>query len=182
MAVEINRHLNLVIPVDRQDGSRVHVHSAPISRDIFEANFEVLGKSFTALMAGGFGAQAGPGVALLMLKKIAKQENQEQQVINGLIPEIQRLTNVIVPGKGVIPLEEAFAAKYIDGDDKAEVENELAFFTVISSAAPRKDIPAMLAFMAHVWNAEITSLNCTEYERSLTTLKKDESSGAKATA
>jgi hypothetical protein len=182
MSASINRKMNLVIPVDQDSGQKIYVHSAPISREIFETNYEVLARAFTEIMAGGFGAQAGPGVAALVLKKIAKQLGLEKQVADGLIPEIHRLTNVLVPGIGLMNLDEAIERKVFDEDDLAEVLNELAFFTVISSAAPRKDRPSLLAFMAHVWNAETTLLNPTEYEKYLKTSTEDASTGEKVKA
>jgi hypothetical protein len=60
--VSLNRKLNLVLHVDTEKG-RIYIHSVPIGRLIFEDNFLVIGRAFTAIYTNGLGPVAGPRVA-----------------------------------------------------------------------------------------------------------------------
>ena len=185
--MKIDAKLNLVIPIygDPQimndpktgkeaeiDTIKAYVHATPISREVFEANFVVISKTFSAIYGEGLGAIAGPRVARMMLKKVAEDLGMWDEVQGGLVAEMRRLANYIGPGQNgweTLPLEIAVQRQLIDGDDAAEVENAVAFFTVVSAMHRRNALRATLAGAASLWSAQITSLNCTDFAASLKT-------------
>lgn len=186
--MRIERNLNLVIPVEREGGT-IYVHSTPLSRDVFERYYLVISKTFTRLYGEGLGFTAGPRVAALMLKEVAVSLGQwegPEGVELGLVSEWRRLSTVITPeeskGWTSYPLQTAVDRKLLDGDELSEVENCLAFFIVASAMHKRKELPAILAAVGHLWGALVTLLNSTAYMSSLQTSTEDASSGETATA
>ena len=61
--MHINRKLNLVIPIERADGSQIFTHSTPISAEVFDKYFLVIAKTFSAIYSEGLGPLGGPRVA-----------------------------------------------------------------------------------------------------------------------
>lgn len=191
--MKINRKLNLVIPVDRGDEGTIYVHSTPISREVFERYFLVISKTFAAIYTEGLGIAAGPRVASLLLRKVAEDMGGTDEraraaawedVQNGLMAEIKRLTNVVVSGHGgwtTLPFQEAVDRKMLDPDDASEVENALAFFTVASAMHKKSELPTILTGAASLWGGQIVSSNSTEFAASLPISTPDGNSGAKAT-
>ena len=132
--MKIDKKLNLVTSVTREDGSIVYLHVTPFPYEVVEEHCVLLGNLFT-----NFITQVGPlgsaRVAAMMLKKRLKQE-QEARLEDGkslsdlpksltLVDEIQRLTVVIhnVGGQWkTTPLEVAFNQGIIDSDEYREVE------------------------------------------------------------
>lgn len=186
--MRIDHKLNLVIPVERDDGSTVYVHSAPIARQAFEAYFIEISRTFTAIMAGGHGSTSGPRIAALMLRKIAMDTGRwegEGGVEQGFMSEVRRLSNVVAPregGWGLVPMQEAIDRKFFSEDDVSEVENALVFFTVASSMLRRKELEGVLEAVCGLWGARTESLNCSEFAASLTKSTPAESPGEPATA
>ena len=130
----IDRKLNLVIPVDNSDGSVTYVHSTPISREVFERYFKIIARTFAEIYSGGYTVYSGPRVAALLLKSTAMDLgvwDGPTGVERGLMDEIRRLTNVVLPapqgGWVTMPFVEAIKAGQINEDDVAEVDNALAF-------------------------------------------------------
>lgn len=180
----ITPKLNLVIPVE-QGGLVSYVHSAPLSREVFERYFLVIARTFSRIYAAGLGEVAGPRVAALMLKQVAQEMNVWDGPTGaevGLIAEFRRLSNVIGPGGAAIPLQEAVDQKLLSPDDLSEVENALAFFMVTSAMHRRSQMEVSLDGLASLWGGLSTSLNCTEYAASLRTQTVAESTGAKVPA
>jgi hypothetical protein len=173
-AVKMNKKLNFVIPVDTAVGE-ILVHSMPISREVFERYYMEIGKTFAEIYTAGLGITAGPRVAKLVLKKISEDLGTwdgPAGVENGLLNEIRRLSNAIVPsdkGWSVIPLHEAIEKGVIDADDATEVENALTFFTVASSMHKRQDARGILEGAGKLWGARVESLSCTELKDSFQT-------------
>ena len=188
--MNIDRKLNLVVPIygapktvkDPATGEEkvvdnvvAYVHAAPISPEVFDKYFMTIGKTFAAIYGGGLGLFAGPRLAGKLLKKIAVEAGEwegEGGVERGLIAEIRRLANVIVPGpKGweTVPFDGAAARGQISAEDAAEVENSLAFFTVACSMHRRNEVEGVLAIVSEIWGAQTSSLNCTAFAASLTT-------------
>ena len=173
--MRINRALNLVIPVETDSG-QIYVHSTPISRDIFEQYFMAISKTFAAIFSQGLGVVSGPRIAYLVLKQKAMEAGNwagADGVEMGLVNEIIRLTNVIVPGdKGgwtTMPLASAISRNLIDADILAELEGELIFFTVVSLTAKRTQVASMMDTVNGLWGSESTAFSCTEYLNSLQT-------------
>lgn len=186
--MRIDRKLNLVVPVEREDGA-LYVHAAPLSREVFERYFLVISKTFAAIYGERLNVVAGPRVAALMLRKVAQDmgvwDGPEGAAL-GLMGEIRRLSNVMVPRSGggweMVPLDSAISSQMLDEDEVSEVEGAIAFFMVASAMHKRADLPPIWAALEAFWDAEATSLNAMGYVSSLKTSTGGETTGAKETA
>lgn len=184
--MKLDRRLNLVIPVERGDGTTVYAHSAPISADIFDTYFLPIAKTFSAIYAEGLGPIAGPRVADKVLRKVAQEMgiwDTPGGVQHGLVAEIRRLTNVLLPGKNgweLLPYEDALKQKTIDQDDAHEIEAALTFFMVASAMHRRADLEAILNGAMNLWGARTELLSCTEFLNSLRTLSEVGNTGETA--
>src|SRR3979409_127246 len=185
--MRINERLNLVFPLYHGDEDLyAWVHSMPISREVFEAHYRLLAKTFTAIHAEGLGEIAGPKIAMLMLKDIAKDINPSDPIslTQPLLNEMRRLSNVLLKtdnGWEALPLQEALNGKHLDQDDLWEVEKILNFFTVVLHMYPRNLRQSFLDGACRMWAAQMSSLNYTEFLNSLPTLTATVSTGEKAT-
>lgn len=210
--MRIDRRLYLVIPIYKdEEGSDIvaHVHSAPLSEEVVDRYFMVLGKTYNAIFTGGLGMAAGPGHAMRILRHVAEQEGvwkDDQKsgyvgVENGLVAEMRRLTNVSVLRDGrweddeeagarklvggtweALPLDVAVQAGAITEEDRAEVENAVAFFIAASATLSRAQRPAMVRAAAELWGAQVTSSPFTEFSNSLRTSTATASSGERPPA
>ncbi|HEY6927217.1 MAG TPA: hypothetical protein VI653_27320 [Steroidobacteraceae bacterium] len=181
--MRIDKRLNLVIPVYRDDGSRLFVHSTPVSSDLFDTYWEPVGKAFSSIYSGGFGIIGGPRIAAKMLQKVATEMGRwdgPKGVRMGLVAEAHRLTNVLVPrekgGWETVPFDDA-RKTMLDKEDVSEIEGAIAFFTVVSLIHRRTEQAEVLAGAGGLWGAQTTSLDCTAFTNSLTTSTETESSG-----
>ena len=183
--VTINRRLNLVIPVEQSSGM-LYVHSSPIAPDVFEKYYLVISKTFSEIYAQGLNVWAGPRVASLILKDVADKLGTKDDVEKGLLSEIRRLTNCCVQkesgGWDIVPYQTLFQNKQIDAKDLSEVENALVFFTVASSMHRKNQVPAILDGVAELWEAQVTSSNCTEFASSLPISTKADATGTQTTS
>jgi hypothetical protein len=185
---KLNRKLHLVIPVEQGDLT-LHVHSTPVSGEIFDTFFLYIAKTFAKINAEGLGILAGPKVAAKILKALAEADGVWESedpnvptVRDGLMAEIKRLTNVLVPGKNgweMQPLETAVKAGLLDQEDATEVENIITFFTVNWLMHKRELRARVIESAAGLWGGQLTSSSCTEYRDSLPTSTPDGSSGGK---
>ena len=186
MSVTINRKLNLAIPVEVQPDVTYYVHSVPVAREVYERYYQVFARTFTDIYTKGFSVASGPRVALLMLRDVAKAMNQwdgDEGVQNGLLPEIRRLTNLVMPVNGrwsTVPFEDARSRSILDEDDVSEVENAVAFFTVASAMHRKQELGPVLKSMAGLWDAQLTYSNATDFAASLPTSTSDASTGERA--
>lgn len=171
--MKLNKKLNLVIPVDDTSHGTIYIHSTPIALSIFEAYFEVLSAAHTAIFREGYQSAilSGSRVAAMHLRKCADRLQMRQEVDGGLMPEIERLTNVIAleNGKGWITHPYYEAKAWLDDEDRSQVENAIAFFIVNSAVTPKRDLPDILGRIAPLWGAQSTSSTCTEFAGSLPT-------------
>lgn len=165
-----------MIPIDGTTRGTIHVHSTPISLEVFEQYFEVISLAHANLYRQGQAVYSGPRIAAMHLRRAADQLDVRQSVDNGLMMEMQRLTNVAVveEGKGwaTVPYHEA--KTWLDEDDRSEVENAIAFFIINSAVMLRSMISSILALMGSLWGAQTTYLSSTEYAASLPTSTPDE--------
>lgn len=214
--MKIDKRLNLVVPIygeDRPvldkdnkpivtDGKPVtfmpvvaYVHSVPLSEEVVDRYFMVIAQTYSAIFTRGLGVAGGPAVAMRLLRQVAKEQgvwadNPAQGVVgveNGLIGEIHRLTNVLVPGGPgggwqAVPLGVAVDRNFIAAEDRTEVENAIAFFIVASAVLNRSMRRPMLEAASELWGAQITSSTSTELAISLGTSIVTDSSGAKPAA
>ncbi len=200
--MQINERLNLVIPIFGNDpptkdaeGKEIeappiaYVHSMPISREVFEANYLLLSKTFAAIHGEGLGRTAGPRVAALLLNDIARQAVGERGDAAAykapLMNEIHRLSNVLLPGERgweTMPYEDAVRHHKLDDDDLAEVENAIVFFTAYSAMHRKRVLAEVLPGAVKLWGADVSSLNATEFAASLQTSTGAGTSAPKSTA
>ncbi|HBT4730108.1 TPA: hypothetical protein MB315_001880 [Klebsiella quasipneumoniae subsp. similipneumoniae] len=181
--MKIDKKLNLVTSVTREDGSIVYLHVTPFPYEVVEEYCVLLGNLFT-----NFITQVGPlgsaRVAAMMLKKRLKQE-QEARLEDGkslsdlpksltLVDEIQRLTVVInnVGGQWkTTPLEVAFNQGIIDPDEYREVEGEVVFFMVSSAIQKANLIAPTVGTVIKMYDGQLTSSSVTAFRDSLQTSK-----------
>lgn len=179
--MKIDKKLNLVTSVTREDGSIVYLHVTPFPYEVVEEYCVLLGNLFT-----NFITQVGPlgsaRVAAMMLKKRLKQE-QEARLEDGkslsdlpksltLVDEIQRLTVVIhnVGGQWkTTPLEVAFKQGIIDPDEYREVEGEVVFFMVSSAIQKANLIAPTVGTVIKMYDGQLTSSSVTAFRDSLQT-------------
>lgn len=193
--MQIDKSLKLVVPVYAEDGKTItaYVHSTPLAAATVDSNFLLLSQTFAGIFNQGLGIGAGPAVAARLFRSIA--ENTKQWVTDEVPPqpgpgqmlleEIRRLTLVIVQdGTGWIPLPLSVAVQQnkLSDEDRAEVENVIVFFIVVSATLPRSQRRVMLQDGAELFAARITSLSSTELAASLKTSTGDGSSGGKSHA
>lgn len=179
MAVKkINRRLNLIIPVENDDGMPLWIHSTPISAEVFDTYFMPLAQTFTAIYGQGLGVLSGPRVADKLLRKVSENLGMWADVQKGLLAEIERLTNVLAPGErgwDTIPYCEA-KKTLLDPEDVSEVDAALVFFTV-ASTIPRRSETAKILDGMEIWGAQTSSSTFTEWKNSLPMWKKPVSTG-----
>lgn len=169
--LKIDKDLNLVVTVERADGSEVHAHCVPLPLDVFKQHFMTLSGAFSQIFGRGmaFASAAGPRVAWLTLEKIGRQEGEWDG--GGLCAHISRLCTVLAPdGKGAwasMLLTDAVAQKIIDEEDALEVQGVVAFFICVSAVARRGDRRQILDLSLPIWGGRTTSSTVTEFQRSL---------------
>jgi hypothetical protein len=177
--VKLNRKLNLVLSVDTEEGT-IHIHSSPIGREVFEDNFLVISRAFTAVYTNGLGPVTGPRVAALLLKDEATKLGVWDKTQQSLMAEIYRLTTAIIPtdhGWESIPYDVARKRGLIDADAAGLVENSLVYFTCASSVHIKTELTVALEGLSTLWGAQTTSLSVTEYMRSLPMSTPEENTG-----
>lgn len=178
--IRIDKKLNLVVPVEDENGT-FYVHAAPLSHVVFERYYKVLAKTFTVVVSN-YSVVSGPRVALMALREVAEDAGMKEEVETGLIPEIRRSANMLVPGDQgweTVMFQQALDRKVLSEEDVSEVENALVFFTVYSAMLKRQQRMELLDGAAKMWGASITYSSVTEYAASLRTSTGRESSGAK---
>lgn len=181
--MQIDRKLNLVIPVER-DKVTIYVHSTPISKEVFDNYFLVMAKAFSMMYSAG--AIVAPRIAHLSLRKVAIEMGQwegAEGVENGLLNEIRRLSNAIIPGPNgwqTIPYYEVIQKKLFTDEEIAEVEGAISFFILVSALHKKNQIASILDLMNGLWSTQTTLLNVTEYAASLPILTGTGNSGEKA--
>jgi len=175
--MKINRALNLVIPVELENGM-AYVHSTPIAKVVFEEYYLVISKTFTRIFSEGLGAVGGARIAHLMLKEVAG--NDWDRVQKGLINEIYRLSNVMAIGKNgwqSLPLQTAVDKGIISDDDLSDILGELVFFMCVSSVNKKSQIEDMMSAVNGLWGSLTTQLDCTAFMSSLPTSTVEDSIG-----
>jgi hypothetical protein len=177
--VKLNRKLNLVLTIET-DGGNLHIHSTPIGREVFEENFLVISRAFTAVYTNGLGPVTGPRVAALLLKQEAIALNVWERTQQSLMAEIHRLTSVIIPGDSgwePMPFDIARKRGVIDDETAAEVENSLVYFTCASSIHLKTEFSVAMEGLSTLWGAQTTLLSATEFTNSLLISTPEETTG-----
>lgn len=201
--MRLDRRLNLIIPLDREDGTKVHIYHTPISRDIYTQYFRVLNMTGTQIYANDLSFFGGPESAFLMLKEISENTPRpngsgswwegENGVERGLIEELWRKTQVLVLGtKGweLLPFDVVIApdtsgnwkSDILSEDEAAEVSGSLVFFTVSSFMKNNPVVSRGLIAAAALFDWQLSSLGLTEYRISLQILTREETTEPSPTA
>lgn len=179
MRPTIDKHLNLVIPVETERGGAT-VHSSLISLQTFHAHWRPINRAFADIYEDG--AAGGPRIAYHALKDSFKNMGYEKEFEEVFWPEVVRLTNVILPVDGgykTYPLDTiAKQEGLIDEVELDEVYNAIGFFTVVSRMHTNRARTGHLK-MLDLWGARIESLNVTALKDSLPTLMPEEPTGVK---
>ena len=187
--MRLDRKLNLVIPIDRDDGTTLYTFSSPLRREVWEQYHMVISKTFTRIYAENLSFMGGPRNAALMLKDMAKNTARPDRsgdwwegqdgVERGLRPEMRRLTTVMVPraeggGWEQVQYDDAIARDMLTEDEASEVEGAVAFFTVNSAMHKAAALKGIMAAAAGMWGMQVTSSPFSEWRNSLTTSTADD--------
>lgn len=175
--MKLNESLNLVVNIgDKQ------AHHAPISREVFEANYRILAATKSALSSKGvyYQMDSGPRIASLTLKDEALKDAEERGDVDdkgipqdgskALRAEIKRLTTILCPtssGYETLPVDAAISGGYIDQDDWREAESSIVFFTCLLSLASKANREKVANATASLLGGSITSCSPSEYSSSL---------------
>ena len=174
--MKIDRNLNLVMQVQTEKSGTVHIHSASVSRAVFEQFYLEIGKVFSQCFDSinqAHLALSAPQLAYPALKSIAtKAGNWDGPggVKFGLVNEIVRLTNVLLStesGWESMPFDTAVKREFINEDEEAEILSSLVFFTAISKVAPKDLRNSFLEMAGALRSWELTSSGSTEYMNGL---------------
>jgi hypothetical protein len=192
MTMHIDETLNLVIPVDRDDGTTVYVHAAPIGREVYKRYWLPLSKAMALILGEGLHLM-GPRIAADALQKVSEDLHMwtgPMGVERGLMPEIRRLANVIAPGSGnghgrgwqMIPFDDALKMELIDHEDADQIEGALCFFTLAWRLNLRKERKGLIDGLVQLWGASTSPLSCSAFVDSLPTSTEIANTGATAQA
>ena len=175
LIVKIDKKLNLVTNITRDDGSIVYLHVTPFPYEVVEEHCLLLGNLFTNFISqvGGLGAAR---VAAMMLRKKLKRE-QELNADNGqhgpnIVDEIQRLTSVVWNDGGTwktTSFDAAMKQGIISPDEYREVEGEVVFFMVSSAIQKAHLIAPTVGSVIGMFGGQLVSLNVTAFRDSLLT-------------
>ncbi|MEA5195389.1 hypothetical protein [Enterobacter roggenkampii] len=173
--MKIDKKLNLVTNITREDGSIVYLHVNPFPYEVVEEHCLLLGNLFTNFISqvGGLGAAR---VAAMMLRKKLKRE-QELNADNGqhgpnIVDEIQRLTSVVWNDGGTwktTSFDAAMKQGIISPDEYREVEGEVVFFMVSSAIQKAHLIAPTVGSVIGMFGGQLVSLNVTAFRDSLRT-------------
>nr|WP_244997276.1 hypothetical protein [Enterobacter dykesii] len=184
MIVKIDKKLNLVTNITREDGSVVYLHVTPFPYEVVEEHCLLLGNLFTNFISqvGGLGAAR---VAAMMLRKKLQREqelrdeaNQQAQQAQQapqaptIVDEIQRLTSVVWNDGGTwktTSFEVAMKQGIISPDEYREVEGEVVFFMVSSAIQKAHLIAPTVGSVIGMFGGQLVSLSVTAFRDSLQT-------------
>ncbi|MBT1713916.1 hypothetical protein KK116_06505 [Enterobacter dykesii] len=182
--MKIDKKLNLVTNITREDGSVVYLHVTPFPYEVVEEHCLLLGNLFTNFISqvGGLGAAR---VAAMMLRKKLQREqelrdeaNQQAQQAQQapqaptIVDEIQRLTSVVWNDGGTwktTSFEVAMKQGIISPDEYREVEGEVVFFMVSSAIQKAHLIAPTVGSVIGMFGGQLVSLSVTAFRDSLQT-------------
>lgn len=176
--------LALVAPVTQEGGQTLYVHIRPLSREVFEQNYKIIGQTINLLYAEGLGVGA-PRLAALALKDLATRQKIWPEVEAGLVAEMHRGASVIAAGETgryeVFLWDDAVARGVISAEDALEVDGAITFFTVACCMHTRKELADILATLSGMWGAQESYSTPTEFASSLRTSTAPEPTPSKET-
>lgn len=178
LIVKIDKKLNLVTNITREDGSVVYLHVTPFPYEVVEEHCLLLGNLFTNFISqvGGLGAAR---VAAMMLRKKLQREqelrgeaNQQAQQAPTIVDEIQRLTCVVWNDGGTwktTSFDAAMKQGIISPDEYREVEGEVVFFMVSSAIQKAHLIAPTVGSVIGMFGGQLVSSSVTAFRDSLLT-------------
>lgn len=173
--MRIDKRLNIVIPLPRDEEGTVYVHATPVSREVFETYFIPMSVAFSRIWDEGLAIRTGPRVAYMMLKKVSEERriwDGPDGVAAGLAEEMKRLTNVFLPtpnGWNTVAMYSAIEQRLLSPDEIRTVENAVCFFTLASAIFPSREVASILAAMNDLWGTQSVLLSSMEFVASLRT-------------
>jgi len=188
--LKIDKRLNIVLEVQRDNEPSIYVHSVPIGKEVYEANYRLITKTAVEMYGDGLAPGACARVCSMAMRATAKTMDANgsgdafRRSAESLLQEVWRLTNVLMPGlRGweTVPFHEVMQNNTLDEEQLMEVQNILAYFTVASwfhRESERKDIYEILKN----YGVQIVSLNVTEYSSSLPISTRPVTTGVTAPA
>lgn len=175
--VRIDKKLNLVSNITRDDGSVVYLHVTPLPYEVVEEHCLLLGNLFTNFISqvGGLGAAR---VAAMMLRKKIRKEQEFSGDSSGpnVVDEIQRMTSVIWNDKGTwktTGLDSALKQEIISPDEYREVEGEVVFFMVSSAIQKAELIAPTVGAVIGMYGGQLESSSATAFRDSLLKSNQD---------
>lgn len=175
LIVKIDKKLNLVTNITREDGSIVYLHVTPFPYEVVEEHCLLLGNLFTNFISqvGGLGAAR---VAAMMLRKKLQREQElrgeDNQQAPTIVDEIQRLTSVVWNDGGTwktTSFDAAMKQGIISPDEYREVEGEVVFFMVSSAIQKAHLIAPTVGSVIGMFGGQLVSLSVTAFRDSLLT-------------
>ncbi|MFO3888095.1 hypothetical protein AAHD90_23345 [Citrobacter portucalensis] len=174
--MKIDKKLNLVCSISRDDGSLIYVHTSPFPYEVVEEHCLMLGSLFTSFIAQVGGLGAARVAAMMLRKKINKEQEVTWQGGPNIVDEIQRQTTVIFNDNGQwksVPLDSAMKQGIISADEFREVEGEIVFFMVSSAIQKPELIKPTVGSVIGMFGGQLTLSTATEWRGSLLTSKTD---------
>ncbi|HAU5795894.1 TPA: hypothetical protein JD365_12640 [Citrobacter amalonaticus] len=181
--MKIDKKLNLVSNITRDDGSIVYLHITPFPYEVVEEYCLLLGNLFTNFISqvGGLGAAR---VAAMMLRKKLKQEQDAIDELSNssagqqiqpqkrltIVDEIQRLTTVIYKDDGAwktATFDSAMKLGVITPDEYREIEGEVVFFMVSSAIQKQELLLPTIGTVIGMFGGQLSSSSTTEFRDSL---------------
>ncbi len=181
LIVKIDKKLNLVTNITREDGSIVYLHVTPFPYEVVEEHCLLLGNLFTNFISQVGGLGAARVAAMMLRKKLqreqelreeANQQAQQAQRAPTIVDEIQRLTSVVWNDGGnwkTASFEVAMKQGIISPDEYREVEGEVVFFMVTSAIQKAHLIAPTVGSVIGMFGGQLVSLNVTAFRDSLQT-------------
>lgn len=181
LIVKIDKKLNLVTNITREDGSIVYLHVTPFPYEVVEEHCLLLGNLFTNFISQVGGLGAARVAAMMLRKKLqreqelrdeANQQTQQGQQTPTIVDEIQRLTSVVWNDGGAwktASFEVAMKQGIISPDEYREVEGEVVFFMVSSAIQKAHLIAPTVGSVIGMFGGQLVSLSVTAFRDSLQT-------------
>lgn len=181
LIVKIDKKLNLVTNITREDGSIVYLHVTPFPYEVVEEHCLLLGNLFTNFISQVGGLGAARVAAMMLRKKLqreqelreeANQQAQQAQQTPTIVDEIQRLTSVVWNDGGTwktASFDAAMKQGIISPDEYREVEGEVVFFMVSSAIQKAHLIAPTVGSVIGMFGGQLVSSSVTAFRDSLQT-------------
>lgn len=174
MDIRINRRLNAVFKVEREDGATIYVHHIPVPEEVFETNWRLLTKAVTLMYTDVFTPAVAARIGYRMIRELAQSMKLDEGTVDtGFFGHVWRLTTLILPEQAApVPLDVAVSGNMLDSELLSEVRNAICFFTAASWVHPRSELRTLYGMLegeSRDSNWSTGSWSCTEYAASLKT-------------